>query len=401
MVADFKEIHFAVDRLLLEQGVYSPVELLLSEGRLSFFDYEAWRCGQIATLEEVLAGNPARIRALLEQAGHYAVMLGLCAERREFSPWGNSAGRALRFSGDAAFDALCCVHYRRDGNEVQLDLFMDNSGNVLVNGIVAALASRHAEEALRLVDRLLENDPSHPRLGMLEALCNAAQRLSAPVADYCAESEYLEGYLAPLAAGELGVGARDFLAPFWRRMADALHGQDFVASMPLQHASYPLGRALDWAGVKNAVLEDTAWQTYPVLRLRLAEAAFHLGDRPTALATWCRMCWDFPAEAEQALASGALPDKELRPDWERYRDLDVKPEPDASFFPAWLLLERTETRGALAAEGVSQAHAAGRAYAALHDLLASGVGLSERTMELRQKLKQAHPGLFAIYMRTI
>ncbi len=398
---EFQEIRFAVDRLLLEQGVYSPVELLLAEGRLLFPDYEAWRCGQLATLEEALAGNPARIRTLLQQAGQYAVALGLHADRREFLSWGDSAGRPLRLSGDAALEELCCVHYRRGGNEVQLDLFMDNSGNVLANGIVAALASRRAEEAARLVDRLLETDPSHPRLGRLEALSNAAQRLSAPVADYFAESEYLEGYLAPLAAGELGVGARDFLAPFWRRMADALRGQPFVADTPLLHASYPLGRAHDWAGVREAVLGDVAWQAYPVLRLRLAEAAFYLGDRPAALAVWCRMCWDFPAEAEQALASGALPDKELRPDWERYRDLDVEPEPVTPFFPAWLLLERTETHSALTAEEASQAHAAGRAYAALHGLLAGGGALSERTMELRQKLMQAHPGLFAIYMRTI
>lgn len=401
MVADFREIRCAVDRLLLEQGVYSPVELLLAEGRLSFPDYEAWRCGQIATLEEALAGNPVRIRSLLKQAGEYAAMLGLRSELNEFLSWGSASGRALRLSGDAAFEALCCVHYRRGGNEIQLDLFMDNSGNVLANGVVVALASRRAEEAVRLVDRLLETDPSHPRLGRLEALCSATQRLSAPVADYFAESEYLEGCLEPLAAGELGVGARDFLAPFWRRMADALRGSPFVADMPLQHASYPLGRAHDWAGVKEAVLEDAAWQAHPVLRLRLADAAFRLGDRPAALAAWCRMCWDFPAEAGQALASGALPDKDLQPDWERYRDLDMEPEPDTPFFPAWLLLERIETRSALAAEEVLQAHAAGRAYAAMHDLLAGGGALSERTMELRQKLKQAHPGLFAIYMRTV
>jgi len=393
MVADFHEIRFAVDSLLLEQGVYSPVELLLAEGRLSFPDYEAWRCGQIATLDEALAGNSARIRLLLQQAGEYAVMLGLYAEQREFFSWGNSAGRVLRLSGDAALEVLCCVHYRRGGNEVQLDLFMDNSGNVLANGIVAALVSRRMEEAARLVDRLLETDPSHPRLGGLDALCNAAQRLTAPVADYFAENEYMEGTLAPRAAGELGVGARDFLAPFWRRMADALRGHPFVVDTPLQHASYPLGLAHDWAGVKEAVLDDAAWQAYPVLRLRLAEAAFHLGDRPTALAAWSKMCWDFPVEAELALASGALPDKELRPDWERYRDLDVEPEPDASFFPAWLLLERTETRSALAAEDATQTHAAGRAYAALHGLLAGGGALSERTMELRQKLKRAHPVL--------
>lgn len=398
MVEDLQKIRNALDRLLLEQGVYSPVELLLAEGRLSFPDYEAWRCGQIATLEEVLAGNPAHIRALLKQAGQYAEILGLRAERRDFLSWGNNAGRMLQVSADAEFEDLCRVHYRRGGNEIQLDLFMDNSSNVLANGIAAALSARRAEEAARLVEQLLETAPSHPRLTGLNALCNAAQSLSAPPADYGAELECLEDRLAPLAARELGAGARDFLAPFWRRLADTLRGLPYAASTPTRHASYPLGRAFDWNGVKEAVLEDGAWQSYPVMRLRLAEAAFHLGDRRTALADWCRLCWDFPDEAEQAFAGGALPDKELRPDWERYGELDMEPELDITYFPAWLLLERTETRNALAAEEAPQT-AAGLAYAALHDLLGDGNALTERTMEFRRKLKHAHPGLFTIYMR--
>ncbi|MFA7241819.1 MAG: hypothetical protein WC091_17035 [Sulfuricellaceae bacterium] len=405
MAEDFQAIRSAVDRLLLEQGVYSPVELLLAEGRLSFPDYEAWRCGQIATLEEQLSGNPARIRALLKQAGQYAEILGLRAERRDFLSWGNNAGRMLQVSTDAGFEDLCRTHYQRGGDEIQLDLFMDNSGNVLANGIVAALAARRAEKAARLVDQLLETDPSHPRLSKLDSLCNAMHKLSAPLADYGAELDYLEGYLAPLAAGELGAGARDFLAPFWRRLADALRGLPYTASMPTRHASYPLGRALDWSGVKAAVLNDAAWQAYPVMRLRLAEAAFHLGERSTALATWCRLCWDFPDKAAQAFAGGALPDKELRPDWERYCELepasDREPEFDTPYFPAWLLLERTQTRDALAAEDAPQIHAPGRAYAALHELLAGGSALTEQTMTLRRELQQAHPGLFAIYMRSV
>jgi len=389
----FQEAHAVVDRLLLEQREYSPVELLLAEGRLSYSDYEAWRCGQIATLEEVLAGNPLRISNLLEQAGKYALLLGLQAERREFIGWGASAGRVLRFSGE--LEELCSVHYRRAGTEVQLDLFMDNSGNVLADGIVAALTSRRAEDAFMLLDKLLETDAGHPRLGVLEALCNATQRLAAPVGDCLAECEFMENYLAPLAARELGAAARDFLVLFWRRLALALRGQPFVADTPFLHASYALGCARDWAGVKVSILEDWSWQDYPLLRTRMAEAEYHQGERQQALAIWCRMCWDYPVEAEQAFA----PDRELQSAWERYRELDVEPELDIRYFPAWLLLERKDTQHAV--EYVAQDHGPIRAYCALHELLASGSALSERTMELRLKLKQAHPGLFAIYLRSI
>ncbi|MBS4099068.1 MAG: hypothetical protein KGZ83_19790 [Sulfuricella sp.] len=396
---DFPTVRNTVDRLLLEQALYAPLELLLAEGRLSFADYEAWRCGEIATLEELLAGNPARIRARLEQADHYAAALGLRAERREYPAWGEGTGRQLRISSDAALDDLCRIHYLRNANEVQLDLFMDNSGNVLVNSVVAALASRRAEEAATLLERLRETDPSHLRLGGLEALCAAAQR---PVmADVEAETAFLEGNLTPLATAELGAAARDFLTPFWRRLGEALGERPFAVEMPQMHASYALARALDWAGVRQAVLAERTWRDSPLLRLRLAEALYHLGERREALAQWCLLCWDFPRDAERALAGGKLPDKELQPAWERYRDLDVEPEPDAPFFPAWLLLERPELRAALTAEDAPQTHPAGRAYVALHKLPAGAATLSEQTMALRLQLKQAHPGLFAIYLRTL
>lgn len=397
MAENFKEIHGVVDRLLLEQGEYSPVELLLAEGRLTYSDYEAWRCGQVATLEEVLAGNPSRICAMLKEAGSYAALLCLNAERRTFISWGEKAGSLLCISGDKLLEELCRVHFRRAGNEVQLDLFMDNTANVLINGIVDALTSRRWDEAFLNLHRMQATD--HQRLSGLEVLCDATGRLTEPVGDCWAESKFLEEYLMPLAVRELSVRARDFLAPFWRRLAEALRGQPFAVDAPLLHASHPLARACDWAGVKAAILDDAIWQCHPLLRYRLAEAEFYLGERQAALAVWCRLCSDFPEQAEQALASAECPDKELRASWGRYRDLEVEPELDIRFFPAWLLLERTDARNALSQ--FAQDTDANRAYGALHELLASGGVLSERTVELRQKLKQAHPGLFAIYMRKI
>ena len=52
------EVHNAVDRLLLEQGEYSPLEYLLSEGRLLYSDYERWRGGELGYLDEALFGDP-------------------------------------------------------------------------------------------------------------------------------------------------------------------------------------------------------------------------------------------------------------------------------------------------------------------------------------------------------
>lgn len=57
----------ALDRLLLEQGCYTPLELLLAEGRLLYSDYETWRQGECRHLESRLFGDPVQIRALCEQ----------------------------------------------------------------------------------------------------------------------------------------------------------------------------------------------------------------------------------------------------------------------------------------------------------------------------------------------
>ena len=72
-----RSIPAAIDRLLLEQGVYAPVELLLVLGRLRFADYEAWRCGDIATLEPALSDAQVGLDKLLEEAATYARALGL------------------------------------------------------------------------------------------------------------------------------------------------------------------------------------------------------------------------------------------------------------------------------------------------------------------------------------
>ena len=389
--AQFQEIHGVVDRLLLEQGEYSPLEMLLAEGRLGYGDYEAWRCGQIATLDEVLAGNLQCIRELLEQAEQYASMLGLCAQRRDFHSWGSGGVRVLQLS--AWLDKHCGVLYRRAGNERQLDLFMDNTANVLVSAIVAALSSRRATEASALLEQLLGTDSAHPRLAVLGTLCDAALWQELPVGDYGAECAYLESTLTPLAAAELGAASKDYLSPLWQRLAKALQEQPFVAEQPLLHASYPLACARDWAGVKQHILAAPSWQDAPVLCGRLAEAAYHLGDHREALSLWCRMCWDFPTEALQIMAG--IPDQSLRSAWQRYRDLEVVPELDISYFPAWLLLERKDS--ALQA----QPHAPSLAYCALRQLLAEGSALTEQSMALRLKLKQAHQGLFAIYLRSL
>ena len=171
------EVQQAVDRLLLEQGAYAPLELLLAEGRVMFADYEAWRGGQGQYLDELLFGDPKLTREQLQQAAAYAQALGLSAETAHYTPWGGGDERVLQFSPDAAFNRLFHTRYSKPEDMPQMDLFMDAGGSTLVNGIQAALVGRDLAEARRQLDLLFDVDPGNNRLGSLEQLVEAVERL--------------------------------------------------------------------------------------------------------------------------------------------------------------------------------------------------------------------------------
>ena len=66
------DLQAQVDALLLEQGSFAPLELLFATGRLLYADYEAWRRGEVGSLDEVLMGRREAVREELERAVAYA-----------------------------------------------------------------------------------------------------------------------------------------------------------------------------------------------------------------------------------------------------------------------------------------------------------------------------------------
>jgi len=241
-----KNTRRAVDQLLLEQGCYTPLELLLLEGRLSYADYEAWRAGERDFLDEELFGDPQQSRALLEQGAAYATDLGLEADPFNYPRWGGGEGTKLRFSPVHLFDRLFHTRYRKPVDAPQLDLFMDATGVTLVNGVIRALVARDHTEARRLLERLLDTDPGNHQIGDLELLTEAAEGLQRPLEDASAGLDCLEQTLTPLASDRLGAGSRDFLAPFWRRLFEAVENEPFDPDRPKRHASYPAIKLGAW-----------------------------------------------------------------------------------------------------------------------------------------------------------
>ncbi|MBL3527174.1 MAG: hypothetical protein JMN27_13045 [gamma proteobacterium endosymbiont of Lamellibrachia anaximandri] len=390
-------IQQAVDQLLLEQGEYSPLELLLAEGRLDYSDYEAWRTGEIPRLERVLFGDPENLDGLLAEAQEYATALALQPETLRYHVWGDTGGSPLSFSDNNIREQRFHTVFRKAEDQPQFDLFMDATATNLANGIVLALIDRNNSEAHRLLNQLYEVDPGHPRLGALERMVEAGDRLAEPVTDCEWELQYLMNELLPLAERELGRDSRNLLVPYWRRLTNALQNQVFDPTRPELHASYTASRAFDWETVRRATQEDPGWPQQTLLLRRHAHACGRLHNLLESLQSWIRLCWSSPHEAA-TIATEA--DTDLQQMWRLFLTLD--PELTVEDFPAWLLLIRPGLARQLPPpEGDERCPPSyARVYHMLREGQQSQNSPDATEIQRRGELKQLNPELFIHYMRA-
>ena len=385
------QVQATLDQLLLEQGGYEPLDLLLAQGLLLYTDYEDWRAGELPRLEERLQGPG--VEALLEQAEHYARALGLVPESRTYRDWSgdDAGGRELTFSRDAQRQQAFAHRYCKPADAPQLDLFMDTSETLLANGVIQALGERDLRGAARQLQRLAAINPAHAQRADLEQLLEAARSVREPAVDPLADLADLEQQLLPLAERRLGGYARHFLPPLWRRLTQALAGQRLDPAHPERHASYPALRAEDWQEVVELVEAEPDWQRQPHLLRRHARACGRLRRDPEALWSWFHLCWGWP---DQADAFGREAEPAWRRDWPVF--LDLEPELAWSEFPAWLLLHHPALARALPEAEVPAAGAGFRQVRALLRLPADSLG--KDLIARRAALKQNHPDLFHHYL---
>ncbi len=385
------QVQAALDHLLLEQGGYEPLDLLLAQGLLLYTDYEDWRAGELPRLEERLQGPG--VKALLEQAGRYARALGLESEPRIYRDWtgDDAGGRELAFSRDAQRQQAFARRYCKPADAPQLDLFMDTGETLLANGVIQALGERDLRGAARQLQRLAATNPAHAQRADLEQLLEAARSAREPAADPSAALADLEQRLLPLAERRLGGYARHFLPPLWRRLTQALDGCRFDPAHPERHPSYPALRAEDWREVVELVESEPNWHCQPYLLRRHARACGRLRRDTEALWSWFQLCWGWP---DQADAFGREAEPAWRRDWPAF--LDLEPELAWSEFPAWLLLHHPALARALPEAEVPEAGAGFRQVRALLSLPADR--LDQDLIDCRAALKQTHPGLFHHYL---
>ncbi len=345
-------------------------------------------------LDERLFGDPEQSQELLQQAEAYAEVLKLQAAPLDYQRWGGGAGK-LPFSQQSGFERLFHTVYRKSADIPQMDLFMDAGGTTLVNGIQAALIGRDFAEARRQLDLLFDADPGNTRLGGLEQLVVAADKLELAVRELTVELRFVQQELLPLAADQLGSGSRDFLVPFWRRLLQTVWNEDFDPAQADLHASFLALQLEDWDRVRQSIEAQADWQAQPLLLRRYAKACGRLQQTDPAVCTWFRLCWFFP---DQAGAIGQDAESDWRHRWQRF--LDLEPDLPNRDFPAWSLLEqpglvkRLTTAGCLADVEIPED------FRVISELVMAGAAALPAADLIRQRkrLKELNPKLFAFYL---
>lgn len=389
-------IQQAVDQLLMEQGSYTPLELLLAEGRLLYCDYESWRGGELTELESTLFGDPEQCLQLLSEADRYVNRLSLMAERLNYPMWGSSGNATLCFSTNPAFNTLFHTRYRKSDDIPQLDLFMDSTATVLVNGTTQALVERNYPEARRLLEQLFDADPGNKQLGGLEQLVEAAEQLVLPVGDPTELLDHLQQVLSPLAIDLLESGSRHFLTPQWQRLTQALKGRRFDATMPQLHSSYSAMQAMDWQQVKIDVALKQGWQQQPILIRRHAQACGRLHQEMEAVSDWFLLCWHFPDQAERI-------QQEAEPAWRRRWQafIELEPELPNQDFPAWTVISEPGLSKQLTNIDLRPAEPPETWLLALKLVEDRSQATGSDLLAKRKALKVCNPALFSHYLQQL
>ena len=109
----FLRVEESVLAILASSKFVAPVDVLVGMKALRSEDLAAWRLGRIPFLEQVIAGNLARLRRFLRILGFYCHELNLQASSTAYVKWGKGPRILLRFTktGDARLEHIYARHF--------------------------------------------------------------------------------------------------------------------------------------------------------------------------------------------------------------------------------------------------------------------------------------------------
>jgi len=319
-------INELIDQLLVRDGEYRPLELLIALRRLDRSSLQRFERESNGVLEDSLYGDPERVQQQLSWAADRARALGL-QPRTEARPAGQ--GQLFR---RATTDHQARTVWSRAEARAQADLFLDNALSVTRRDLTRALqqADRQAAETA-LVD-LARTDSGADLLVDAEHLVGALGWLDDDSLDQAAVVDAVEGDLAARARRVLGRSdGKRFIARFFGHLA-RLQPSDEQPAGPLSIAELH-DRSGDHSAALEALDQQSAVEKTSEQRLVEIRASLALEKRERALQALSLLCWTDPQAAEGWLELGL--DDELSRRVEQFWDLETPL--DIGVFPAWLL----------------------------------------------------------------
>ncbi|NDZ16926.1 hypothetical protein C7T35_27575 [Variovorax sp. WS11] len=288
----------------------------------------------------------------------------------------------------------------------QLDIFDHSRDTVLCNDVAAALERREAVSARSAWDKFAGEFPDHDSLAPLCVLVDALeQRTATPFQDH--ESAHrarraLGEVIEPAALRIFGARSGSaWLVTLWRALAQRASPLPFRPERSDDHAAALWLRAGDWAAASDAVARIESWRRIPASLAWMAEARYRVHDLDDAWGLLAELAWlscDRFDQLTKRLADPLLERLRKRFDATFEGHGDVR---DLAWFPAWILTEKPALSRPLS-----------QAQRALHTepekamrLLLEMLGLERQgrhhdVVARRKALRDAHPSLYAAYMKT-
>ncbi|MFT5503952.1 MAG: tetratricopeptide (TPR) repeat protein [Gammaproteobacteria bacterium] len=329
-----------IDHCVAEQGRFCVIDWLLSDDLLSYSDYESWRYGDQKVLEKLLRLDGVSLESLLGNIDKQCRALELMAEAKDFYRWDQDQKVSLKLCENHQQDRQMAQTWFRPQDRPQMDLFMDNSAQIVENAVLENLDNRSFEQALSQLQTLSELNPQNTRLGSYQDLINYGMHMQAnpeiPQASLGPELLGFEQEVLPLANEILGSVARDYIASAWRRFAKSMQGHPFDPLQPNRHASSVLLKIPDYDSAINCLktVGDLYHQAVLLERLAISYGATHHID--SALVVWCLLMEHDADYAERSIQQ--LQPHYLLTIWQDY--LEFNESALAQYFSAFVLLKR-------------------------------------------------------------
>jgi hypothetical protein len=179
----------------------------------------------------------------------------------------------------------------------------------------------------------------------------------------------------------------------------------FDAAHPRAHRGRICQQYGDWADVRTAVKNESAWADTPLLRYWMGLAQQHLGTPEVAIRLWLPLCWMDPRLFETHAPT--VPNSTIRAAWiafEQASPFEESPAdsaPAATWFPAWLLLRHWGLSRLFRPDDLPDGGDAARVFRHLGSSCRSNSMASPMNWSASVGSRQLHGNFFRYYMAVL